>query len=207
VKPSQTGIINEWSAGINSGRLICFCGIHPDTDDYKRDIDFVAGLGLKGLKFHPEYQHYIVDDARMLKAYDYALGKGLALLFHAGLDDGFPGSANSTPKQFARITKELRGGTIIASHLGGYQQWDDVEKDLAGCDIYFDTSMGFEFFSRGQFLRIVEKHGADKILFGSDAPWTNAKTEAGHLRSMPLPEKDIDAILGGNAKRILALEI
>ena len=65
--------------------------------------------------------------------------------------------------------------------------------------------MGFEYFPRDQFLRIAEKHGADKILFGSDSPWSNAGTEIEHIKSLPLPEKDIAAILGGNAKKVLGL--
>ena len=50
-KPSQTVTLNEWAASIQSDKIISFGGIHPDTDDYKRDIDFVCSLGLKGLKF------------------------------------------------------------------------------------------------------------------------------------------------------------
>jgi predicted TIM-barrel fold metal-dependent hydrolase len=65
--------------------------------------------------------------------------------------------------------------------------------------------MGFEFFPHDTFLRIIEKHGADRILFGSDAPWSNASTEVEHLKSLPLLQKDIDLILGGNATRILGL--
>jgi predicted TIM-barrel fold metal-dependent hydrolase len=65
--------------------------------------------------------------------------------------------------------------------------------------------MGFEFYPKEQFLRIAKNHGADKILFGSDAPWSNAKTEIEHIRSLPLESHEIDAILGNNAKRILYL--
>lgn len=202
-KQSQVRKVNEWAAGIQSDRLACFGGIYPHADDYKRDIDLVVSLGLKGLKFHAEYQDFMVDDAKMLKIYDYALGKGLILLHHAGLDPAFRPPFRSSPRQFARVAEAMRGGIIIAAHLGGHAQWDDVEQYLAGSAIYLDTSMGFEYFPRDQFLRIVRKHGADKILFGSDAPWSNAQTEIAHLKSMPLPESDINAILSGNAKRIL----
>ncbi|MCL2084111.1 MAG: amidohydrolase family protein [Oscillospiraceae bacterium] len=202
-KQSQTRKANEWAAGLRSDRLICFGSIYPHTDDYRRDIDFVAALGLKGLKFHAEYQDFIIDDARMLKIYDYALGKGLILLHHAGLDPAFRPPFKSSPRRFARIAGEMRGGVIIAAHLGGHEQWDDVEAYLAGGDIYLDTSMGFEYFPRDMFLRIVQKHGADKILFGSDAPWSDAQKEIEHLKSMPLPIEAVDAILGGNAERIL----
>ena len=202
-KLSQTRRINEWAASAQSDRLVSFGGIYPHTDDYKRDIDFAVGLGLKGLKFHAEYQNFIIDDDRMLKIYDYALGKGLILLHHAGFDPAFPPPFKSSPQKFARVAEAMRGGIIVAAHLGGHAQWDDVETYLAGSDIYLDTSMGFEYFSPERFINIVKKHGADKILFGSDAPWSNAATEIGHINSAPLSDGERKAILGGNARRIL----
>jgi len=204
-KQTQMRKVNEWAAGFQSGRLIGFGSIYPHTDDYKRDIDFVVSIGLKGLKFHAEYQNFMVDDERMLRIYSYALNKGLILLHHAGFDPGFQPPFRSSPRQFARIAEAMGGGVIIAAHLGGHDQWDDVEDCLAGSNIYLDTSMGFEYFSHDQFCRIVKKHGADKILFGSDAPWSNAGMEIEHIKALPLPEGDIDAILGDNARRILGI--
>ena len=201
-KQSQFQTINEWTAGIVSDRIAGFGGIFPHTDDYKRDIDFVVSLGLKGLKLHAEYQNFIVDDDHMLKIYDYALSRGLVILHHAGFDPEFPPPQKSSPRQFARIANEMRGGVIVAAHLGGCSQWDEVESELAGSGIYLDTSVGFEFFSQEQFLRILKKHGAEKILFASDSPWSNAGTEIGHILSLPIPDADKKAILGGNAKRI-----
>jgi predicted TIM-barrel fold metal-dependent hydrolase len=202
-KRSQVQSVNKWLAGINSDRLVCFGGIFPHNGDYKADIDYVVSLGLKGLKFHAEYQDFVVDDKYMLKIYDYALSRGLILLHHAGFDPGFPPPFKSSPRQFANIIKAMRGGIIVAAHLGGHDQWDDVENYLAGTDIYLDTSMGFDFFSHEQFIRIVEKHGSDKILFASDAPWSNAGNEINTLMSLSLPQEAKEAILGGNAKRIL----
>jgi len=202
-KQSQMRKTNEWTASIQSDRLISFGSIYPHTCDYKEDIDFVVSLGLKGLKFHAEFQDFLVDDERMLRIYDYALCKGLILLHHSGFDPSFRPPFKSSPQRFARIAKEMRGGVIVAAHLGGHDQWDDVETHLAGSGIYLDTSMGFEYFLHDQFFRIVRKHGADKILFGSDAPWSNAKTEIEHLKSIHLTDDEVRAILSGNAKRIL----
>jgi len=211
-KQSQTVSLNEWAAKVQAeypGRLACFGSIFPHTDDYKRDIDFIASLGLRGLKFHVEYQNFILDDWKMLKIYDYALSKDLIILHHAGFDPAFPEPFKSNPKMFARvmshIADEMRGGVIVAAHLGGHAQWDDVEEYLCGSGIYLDTSMGFEYFSKGQFLRILKKHGADKILFASDAPWSNAGSEIEHIKSLPLTEVEKDAVLGGNAGRILGM--
>ena len=203
MKQAQFRKINEWTAGLCSDRIAAFGGIFPWTNDYKRDIDFVVSLGLKGLKLHPEYQDFIVDDEHMLKLYDYALSKGLILFFHAGVDTAFPPPVKSSPHQFKRIAELMGGGIIVATHLGGYEQWDDVETELAGTDVYMDTATGFEYFSHEQFLRILEKHGADKIMFGSDAPWSNAGAELERLKAMPLPDGSIAAILGANAAKVL----
>ena len=206
--PKQVYTINTWAESICSDQLVSFGAIYPQSDDrngFKKDIDFVVELGLKGLKFHPEFQEFIVDDAMMLPIYDYALSRGLVLLFHAGADPGFTPPFRSNPKRFAHIIREMRGGTIIAAHLGGHAQWDEVEQYLVGTDIYLDTSMGLEFYPHEQFLRIVRNHGANRILFGSDSPWSNAASEIDILRSLALSQEEQNAILGGNAQRILKL--
>ncbi|MCL1848865.1 MAG: amidohydrolase family protein [Clostridiales bacterium] len=204
-KQTQFKTVNDWAASLASDRIISFGSVFPHTDDYKRDIDYVVSLGLKGLKFHVEYQDFVLDDEGMLKVYDYALSKGLIILQHAGYDLGFPPPYKSTPQQFANVDKAMQGGIIIAAHLGGHAQWDDVEKYLVGSRIHLDTSMGFAFYPQEQFLRICKNHGADKLLFGSDSPWSKANEEIQHLRALPISDEEKSMILSGNAIRILHL--
>lgn len=204
-KQSQFETLNLWAQSICSAQIIAFGGIYPHTEDFKRDIDFVVGLGLKGLKFHAEYQNFILDEPKMLRIYDYALSRGLILLHHAGYDPGFEGEIKTSPQRFLNVSKAMRGGVIVAAHFGGHGEWDDVERYLVGTDIYLDTSMGFEYFPMEQFLRITQNHGADKILFASDSPWSDAATEIPLLRALSLSAPEKEMILGGNAQRILNL--
>ena len=204
-KASQVQKTNEWAQSICSDRIISFGGIYPHSADYKAAIDSVVDLGLKGIKFHSEYQDFVVDDPAVMKIYDYALSKGLILMIHAGFDPGFQPPFKSSPRQFANILAAMQGGTIIAAHLGGHDQWDDVERYLVGKDIYFDTSMGFEYYPHEQFKRIVKDHGADKILFASDSPWSSAKTEYEAIQTIGLTQSEMTAITGGNAIRLLGL--
>ncbi len=204
-KPSQLKTTNEWAASTASDRIIPFGGIYPNTDDWKRDIDFVLSLGFKGLKLHPEYQGFVVDAPEQLRLYDYALSRGLILLFHAGADPAFKPPFRSSPRQFAHILDEMRGGVIVAAHFGGHAQWDEVLEVLAGRDIYLDTSMGFEYFTQKQFLDILNAHGSKRILFASDSPWSNTGRELEHLRAMPITEAQKEDILSRNACRILGL--
>ncbi len=205
-KPSQTRTLNEWAAGVQCERIISFGGIHPDTDDYKRDIDFVKALGLRGLKFHCEYQAFTVDEPRMLKIYDYAFERGLMIIHHAGFDPAFKEPFRSSPEMFKNVARQMRGGVLIAAHLGGQRQWDQVERHLAGENIYLDTSMGFSHYPKDQFLRIAKMHGADKLLFGSDSPWSRADLELEAIRRLPLSEADRALILSKNAERLLDLK-
>ncbi len=204
--PRQTKTVNEWAAEITDGkRIISFGGIHPHTDDYKRDIDFVCSLGLRGLKFHCEYQDFRIDDPFMLRIYDYAFSKGLIILHHAGYDPAFEAPFRSNPEMFANVMKEMKGGVMIAAHFGGMRQWDEVERHLVGTDIYIDTSMGQKYYSSEQFMRIVNNHGADKILFGSDSPWSDAGEELKSINGLPLSDEQKAWILHKTAEKLLNL--
>ena len=204
-KPSQNIKTNLWAQSICSDRIISFGGVHHATDDYKRDIDFVVSLGLKGLKFHCEYQEIMVDAPRMLKIYDYALSQGLVILLHSGFDPGYSTPFRSSPKQLANIVDAMQGGVIVAAHLGGYGEWDDVIKYLDGRNIYLDTSMGFQFYPGKEFLRIKEAIGTERILFGTDSPWSAAKKEIEILKAMEVTDHDRDLIFSGNARRLLKI--
>lgn len=204
-KAKQLHTLNEWAKACEGERIVAFGGICPHTESYKEDIDFVKSLGIKGLKFHAEYQGFTVDDPQMLRIYDYAFEKGLIVLHHAGFDPAFPPPYHSSAARFAHIADEMKGGTLVVAHLGGQMQWDEVERHLVGKNVYLDTSMGFSYYSAPQFMRIARAHGTDRILFGSDAPWSRADEEIAAIRALPLTVEEQNAILGGNAARLLGI--
>ena len=204
-KPSQFIKTNDFAKNASDSRVISFGGIHPETDNYKRDVDYIVSLGLKGIKLHPEYQNFSIDEPEMMNVYDYILSKGLMIMFHAGADPAYKPPFRSSPRAFRKIIDEMKGGVIIAAHLGGHAQWDDVEKYLVGTDIYLDTSMGTEYYPREQFVRIVKNHTKGHILFGSDSPWSNAKKEIEKIRSMPLTDEEKTDILGHSAQKLLKI--
>ena len=69
-KPTQQRVINDWCAEQDGGRFISFGGIHPDAEDYEQEIAHIKELGLHGIKLHPDYQGFMIDDERMDKIYD-----------------------------------------------------------------------------------------------------------------------------------------
>ncbi len=203
-KPTQTRKINEWAASIESDKIVPFGGIYP-TENYKDDIDFICSLGLKGIKLHAEYQNFCVDEKRMLALYDYAFSKGLIIVQHCGFDPAFSAPYRSSSKMFASVIKQLQGGIMVVAHFGGRNEWQDCYDYLAGTDVYIDTSLGGHIYGQDWFEKIVKKHGADKILFATDSPWSDAKKEIDFVNSTSLSIDEKKLILGGNAERILKL--
>ena len=57
------------------------------------------------------------------------------------------------------------------------------------------------------FLKILKKHGADRILFATDSPWSGQKESLAHLGSLGLDKKDFDKIMGQNAEKLLGKEL
>ena len=83
--------------------------------------------------------------------------------------------------------------------------WDEAEAVLAGQDVYLDLSHTFFWMPAGQILRIIRRHGARRILFGTDAPWQDPGEVLEAFLSLPLYESERRAICCDNACRLLGL--
>ena len=71
--------------------------------------------------------------------------------------------------------------------------------------LFFDTSFGKGTIPLPAAKKIVERHGTDKILFGSDCPWHAPKMDLDFLDLLELSESEKEAILHKNAEKILKL--
>jgi predicted TIM-barrel fold metal-dependent hydrolase len=204
-KPSQTRRITQWSSSIQDDEIMAFGSVHPDSPDWEDQLKDMKTAGLKGIKFHPEYQDFYVDDPKMYPIYEKAAELGFIIIFHAGGDLGMPEPYHCTPDRMRRVLETMAGATIVAAHMGGFEYWDDVERYLVGEDIFFDTSFSLHEMSPEQFRRMLSEHGYHRLLFASDSPWGNQYTETERFRNMDLTDEVRNAIMGGNAARLLGL--
>ncbi len=204
-KPSQTTAVNRWAAETKNERIVSFGSIHPDFERWADEIKFFCDAGIKGIKFHPDYQDFYVAEKRLYPIYEAAANAGLVILFHAGLDLGYPPPYKCMPDKLAIVLEDFRGAKIIAAHMGAYDYWDDVEKYLLGKALYLDTSYCLMGMSGERLLSLIKSHGADKVLFGTDSPWLDQKTEVENIRALGLAKAEEEAVFYNNAKRLLEL--
>ncbi len=204
-KPLQTEKVNTWSASVNGNGIIAFGSIHPDYEKWKEELMRIKSLGIRGIKFHPDYQLFYVDEERMFPIYELAAELGLIIIFHAGVDIGLPEPYHCTPDRLLKVIKAFPGVKVVAAHMGGFSYWDGVEKLLVGQDIYIDTSYSLGVMDDEQAKRIITNHDYRKILFATDSPWTDQEEEILKLKKLNLGTEIEDAVLGLNAVKLLEM--
>lgn len=204
-KPTQHKIINDWAASIRSERIYPFGTVHPFGDDTMETIERIKSLGLYGIKLHPDYQGFFANDKRAYPVYDLCSQLDIPITFHAGFDPLCPDTIHGSPEMFEQIHKDFPKLTMILAHMGGMYRWDMVEKHIAGTDgnIYLDTAVVANEIGINPLNRIINKHGADRILMASDCPWDDPLNEIHMIENLDIPENDKEKILYKNACRLL----
>ena len=89
--------------------------------------------------------------------------------------------------------------------MGGMRLWDDVEKWLVGAPVWLDTACCAGEIDPIQLERMIKSHGAEKILFASDCPWSDPRQEKVMIEALDLRQREKDAIFSQNILRLLDL--
>ena len=200
----QQKAVNDFAASINSENIIAFGSVYPYSDDALEELERIKELGLKGIKLHPDYQGFNVDDIKLKPIYKKIGELSLITVFHAGNDYGYAPPYGATPEKLERAL-DWFSSPVVAAHWGGVGCGEGVLKHLVGKNVYFDTSYAYGTQPKYYFEKILEKHGADKLLFGTDTPWHNADMEKRLLASLNIKSDDMEKITHKNAEKLLGI--
>lgn len=202
-KPEQVASINDFIADEvhREPKFIGFASVHPDQTDILSEIERAKKLGMKGIKLHPDFQKFPADISSLDEAYELMTNLGLILIIHAG-DERY---SFSNPEKIWNIVKKHPHLKIVAPHFGGYTEWDDVLKFLAGKDLWFDTSSSLWKLPAEKAKKIIDVHGYERFLFGTDFPMWNHDEELSSFLRLGLKDKQNTAVLYTNAKELLGL--
>jgi len=203
--PSQQENVNNFACELNKDdSIIAFGSVHPDAPNALEELERIKEMGLKGVKFHPEYQNFYADDVRMKPIYKKISSLSLIVLFHTGHDYGFYPPFHAMPEHMLGALMWL-DTPVIAAHWGGVNCGEEVLKTLAGRDIWFDTSFGYANMPKSFAQMLVDKHTPDRILFGSDMPWHRPSWEMRLIETLDISDCDKEKIYYKNAKKLLEL--
>lgn len=180
--------------------------VHPDSDTVESELDRLQAAGIKGIKLHPDYIRIPLDDTRFTRILAAAAARGLFVVLHAGYDPVSPDKIHATPAMIARVAERHPTLALVAAHMGGFRMAREVLDTLVGTNVYLDTSLSsLREDEHPLLLRILQEHRADRLLFGSDTPWSDVKEEIAFVERAGLDPDRLHALFEGNAKRLLGI--
>lgn len=201
--PAQQESVNNFAKEINNKEnIFAFGSVHPDSDNVFSELERIKDMGLKGVKFHPEYQGFYVDDEKMKPIYKKISSLGLITVFHAGYDYGYPPPYHCMTGNLSAALKWF-DSPVIAAHWGGLNCGEEVIKKLCGTDLWFDISFGYGTMPKAFAQKIIEKHSPDKLVFASDMPWHRPSWEKQLIETLDISKNDKEKIYYKNALKLL----
>jgi hypothetical protein len=197
---------NDWMVENQDESIIGFGSIHPDDHDRVAEVRRLKEKGIKGLKIHSSVHRCYPDDERMLPVYEEA-GEDMIVLFHAGKFTNDDDVVWAGPASIARVADMFPRMKIIAGHLGGLYMLEEAKNDLYGKNVFIETSWppGIHVHPQETVLKIIELHGSDRLLLGSDYPMGSQIEDIKYIMDLPISSEDKDKILGENARQLLGL--
>jgi len=200
--PAQAASINRFIAEqtrLHPDRLTGLGAMHP-AGDIAADFEQILSLGLKGIKLHPDFQQFYIDDPAAFPIYERAEGV-LPILIHTG-DYRYD---YSHPRRLAKVLEAFPKLTVIAAHFGGWSEWPAAMEYLAGKGLYVDTSSSLYALSPEEARELIARFGPERVLFGTDFPMWEYRAEMERFEKLELDEGTRRRILWENAERLFGI--
>lgn len=204
--PAQVRSINDFiseSVKEHPGMFVGFCSLHPlmEKKEIEAEIDRALALGLKGIKLHPDFQRFRIDERKAYDIYEAAEGR-MPILFHTG-DFRYD---YSSPKRLANALKDFPRLVVIGAHFGGWSEWDDGEKYLAdNPNVYVDTSSSLYSVSPEKALEYIRVFTPDRVMFGTDYPMWSVEDELRRMEKINLTDSEREKVMYKTACGLLGV--
>jgi predicted TIM-barrel fold metal-dependent hydrolase len=207
---------NEFMAALGTrypGTLMGFGSVDPHASGALDDMGRASDLGLKGLKFHPTMQAFDPLEQRFYPLWQRAKELGLILLFHTGtcgIGAGTPGAGGtkirySHPGFLDAVAADFPGVQWIAAHFGWPWHLECLAIALHKSNVWIELSGWAPRYLPPEVVREAGKRLNERTLFGSDYPFIELDRWFREFDELGLPDAKREAILVGNASRLLAL--
>jgi predicted TIM-barrel fold metal-dependent hydrolase len=196
---------NRFVGRSRGGSLFGFGTIHPDLS-VEENLASLRANGIQGVKLHSLFQGFAYDDRRVWDVLE-AFGSEIAVIAHVGAGGDRESNERATPGMIRDIVRQFPDLRMIACHFGGYHKLEEAEADLLGENVYLETSWPptLATLAPEKVREIIGKHGADRVVFGSDWPMADPAAEIAAIRALGLSDDATEGILGGNFARLMGI--
>ena len=200
---------NDWLISIQDDMLVPFGAMHPGLEDKAAEIRRLRNAGIKGIKVHPMVNQFYPDDPIMFPVYE-EMGEDMVVEVHSGRwAHTQPGDTIwADPARIMNVARQFPRLKLIALHLGGFYMLEEAERELIGRDnILIDTTWppALKEVGAGTLTAIINKHGTDKVCFGTDYPLADMAQDSQFIESLHVPDAAKERMLGENFRELVGL--
>jgi predicted TIM-barrel fold metal-dependent hydrolase len=199
--------------------LIGFLCVDPTQEGWEREMrEGHESLGLRGIKLLPMYAGFRPDDERLDPLWRYATQEQIPVLLHTGTTFVAQAPLECTlPRHIDAVAIRFPDVKIIMAHLGHPYEGECVAVIRKHPNVYADVSaLHYRPFQLYHSLMLVQEYGVwDKLLFGSDYPFTTVDASIAGLRKLNamlegtalprLDEKQIEKLIHRDGFAVLGL--
>jgi predicted TIM-barrel fold metal-dependent hydrolase len=201
--------------------LLGFLSVDPTQEGWEREMrDGHERLGLKGIKLLPMYANFHPDDESLRPLWEYSQQHGLPVLLHTGTTIIAQAPIECTlPRHLDPVATRFPEVKIIMAHLGHPYEGECIAVARKHPNVYADISaLHYRPWQLYNSLMLVQEYGIwDKILFGTDYPFTTVNATLDGLRNLNrftngsglprLHEEQIEAMIYRESLALLGLSL
>ncbi|MBF0532571.1 MAG: amidohydrolase [Candidatus Omnitrophica bacterium] len=154
-------------------QFIGFASVDPRDKNAPQVLEHAVNvLGLRGLKLHPPLQDFYANDHAVWPIYETAAALNIPVVFHVGSTPfgHMVKLSQANPLLIDEVAVAFPKLNIILTHLGTL--WHNetfmvVEKNP---NVYLDTAAYPYEIKELLTMKLIERLGEDKLIFGTDFP-------------------------------------
>jgi len=195
-----TNFINENNTVISAvhkypERLVGFARVNPHFSDKAiEEIKRTVALGLKGVKLHPMMEVFPANSRLVDPIMDTAAKLRIPVLIHSG------NAPFALPSQVADIASRFPKVQVIMGHMGKIDLGiEAIPSAKRSENVFLETSGARRFTIEDA----VSSLGPDRVVFGSDWPYSHPAPELMKIKILGISEEHKMKILGENIQKIL----
>lgn len=199
----------------NSDVMIPFASIDPAKGKFgaREARRLISDYGVKGFKFHPQYQEFFPNDRSAYPLYEAIAEAKLPAVFHtghSGMGTGMPGGGGirlkyGNPMYVDDVAVDFPDMPIILAH----PSWPWQDEALSIClhkpQVYIDLSGWSPKYFPPQLVHYANRQLKHKVLFGSDFPLIKPDSWLADFEKADFRDEVRPLILRGNAIKLLGL--
>ena len=202
MKPDRVRHVNDFilSEAAQQPRFIGFGTVHAAMENLTEEVSYIMDQGLRGIKMHPDFQCFDIDDPRLFPMYEMCQGK-LPVMFHMGdkrYDYSHPAKLRHILELFPRLQ-------VVAAHFGGYSMYETAYEQLKDKDCIFDVSSSLMFMPEGVAEHYIRAFGTERLVYGSDYPLWDPVEEVQRFFRLKLTDEEFEQIAHKTAESFLKL--